>query len=71
MVDGWLIIYGFTSRWRIFHLYGDVTIAGKELQNLGLNSALQAFEQGEIFIVPHLLWHGASVFPVLPKGLPI
>jgi hypothetical protein len=24
----WLIIYGFTSRSRIFHLYGDVTIAG-------------------------------------------
>jgi hypothetical protein len=25
----WLIIYGFTSRSRIFHLYGDVTIAGE------------------------------------------
>jgi hypothetical protein len=45
-----------------FHLYGDVTIAGKGLQNLGLCSALRAFEQGEIFIVPHLLWHGTSVF---------
>jgi hypothetical protein len=40
---------------RIFHLYGDVTIAGEGLQNLGLCSALRAFEQGEIFIVPHLL----------------
>jgi hypothetical protein len=28
----WLIIYGFTSRSRIFHLYGDVTIAGEGLQ---------------------------------------
>jgi hypothetical protein len=60
----WLIIYGFTSRSRIFHLYGDVTIAGEGLQNLGLCSALRAFEQGGIFIVPHLLWHGTSVFPV-------
>jgi hypothetical protein len=37
------------------HLYGDVTIAGEGLQNLGLCSALRAFEQGGIFIVPHLL----------------
>jgi hypothetical protein len=50
-----LIIYGFTSHSRIFHLYGDVTIAGEGLQNLGLCSALRAFEQGGIFIVPHLL----------------
>jgi hypothetical protein len=33
----------------------DVTITGEELQNLGLCSALRAFEQGGIFIVPHLL----------------
>jgi hypothetical protein len=50
-----LIIYCFTSRLRIFHLYGDVTITGEGLQNLGLRSALRAFEQGGIFIVPHLL----------------
>jgi hypothetical protein len=66
----WLIIYGFTSRSRIFHLYGDVTIAGEGLQNLGLCSAFRAFEQGGIFIVPHLLWHGTSVFPVSSEGLP-
>jgi hypothetical protein len=65
----WLI-YGFTSRTRIFHLYGDVTIAGEVLQNLGLSSALRAFEQGGIFIVPHLLWHGTSVFPVSSEGPP-
>jgi hypothetical protein len=35
--------------------YGDVTIAGEGLQKLGLCSALRAFEQGGIFIVPHLL----------------
>jgi hypothetical protein len=51
MIDR-LIDYCFTSRLRIFHLYGDVTITGEELQNLGLCSA---FEQGGIFIVPHLL----------------
>jgi hypothetical protein len=53
-VDG-LIIYGFTSRSRNFHLYRDVTIADEGLQDLGLCSALRAIEQGGIFIVPHLL----------------
>jgi hypothetical protein len=46
-----LIIHGFTSRSRIFHLYGDVTITGEGLQNLGLCSALRAFEQRGIFIL--------------------
>jgi hypothetical protein len=50
-----LVVYGFTSRSRIFPLYGDVTIAGEGLQNLGLCSAIRAFEHGRIFIVPHLL----------------
>jgi hypothetical protein len=54
MID-WLIIYCFMSRSRIFHLYGDVTIAYEGLQNLGLFSALMTFEQEGIFIVPHLL----------------
>jgi hypothetical protein len=69
--ENWLIIYGFTCRSRIFHLYGDVTIAGERLPNFGLCSALRAFEQGGIFlIVPHLLWHGTSVFPVSSEGPP-
>jgi hypothetical protein len=33
----WLIIYGFTSRLRIFHSYGDVTIAGEGLLWLGVS----------------------------------
>jgi hypothetical protein len=37
------------------NIYGDVTITGEGLQNSGLCSALRAFEQGGIFIVPHLL----------------
>jgi hypothetical protein len=49
-----LIIYCFTSHSRIFHLPGDVNIASEGLQ-IGLCSALRAFEQGGIFIVPHLL----------------
>jgi hypothetical protein len=65
-----LIIYCFTSRSRIFHLYGDVTIAGEGRQNSGLCSALLPFEQGRIFIVPHLLWHGTSVFQVSSDGPP-
>jgi hypothetical protein len=65
-----LTIYFFTSRSRIFLLYGDVTITGEGLQNLGQCSALRAFEQGGIFIVPHLLWHGTSVFPVSSEVLP-
>jgi hypothetical protein len=40
------------------------------LQNLGLCSALRVFEQGGIFIVLHLLWHGTSVFPVSFEGPP-
>jgi hypothetical protein len=32
--------------------------------------ALRAFEQGGIFIVPHLLWYGTSVFLVSSEGPP-
>jgi hypothetical protein len=53
-----------------FWLYGDVTIAGEGLQNLGLCLVLRAFEQGGIFIVPHTLWHGTLVFPVSSEGPP-
>jgi hypothetical protein len=65
-----LIIDGFMSQSRMFHLYGDVIIADGGLQSLGLCSTLKAFEQGGIFNVPHLLWHGTSVFPVSSKGSP-
>jgi hypothetical protein len=50
------LIICFTSRSRIFHLYGDVTITGEGLQNLGYAMlGAQGLEQGGIFIVPHLL----------------
>jgi hypothetical protein len=64
----WLIIYSFTSRLRIFHLYGDATIASEGLQNLGICLTLRAFEQGSIFIAPHILWHKASDFLVSSEG---
>jgi hypothetical protein len=66
----WLIIYCFMSLSRIFHLCEDITITDEGLQNLGLCSALRVFEKGGIFIVPHLLWHGASVFPVSSEEPP-
>jgi hypothetical protein len=66
----WLIIYCFKFHSRLFHWYGDVTITGGGLQNLGLCSALMAFDQGGIFIVPHLLWHGAFGFPISSEGSP-
>jgi hypothetical protein len=69
-VTDWLIIYSFMSRSRFFHLYGNVTIAVEGLQNLGLCSALKAFEQGEISIMPYLLWHVTLVFPVSAEGPP-
>jgi hypothetical protein len=65
-----MIIYSFLCRSRIFHSYGDVTIVGEGLQNLGFCSVLRAFEQGGIFNVTHLLWHGTSVFPVSFEGPP-
>jgi hypothetical protein len=65
-----LMIYCFTSRSRIFHLYGDVTNAAEGLQNLGLCFALWAFEQGGIVVVPQLLWHGTLVFSVASEGPP-
>jgi hypothetical protein len=54
----------------MFHLYGDVTIADEGLQNLGLCSALKAFEQGGIFVVRQLLWNGTSLFLVSPEVPP-
>ena len=46
----WLISRRHHCRWRAV--------------NLGLYLALRVFEHGGIFLVPHLLWHEASVFPV-------
>jgi hypothetical protein len=60
-----LIIYGFTSRsiWRRQHCRWRAA-------KFRTCSVLRAFEQGGIFIVSHLLWHGVSVFPVSSEGPP-
>jgi hypothetical protein len=62
LVD-WLI--GYLQFYVPLKNFSHITIAGEGLQNLGLCSALRAFEQGGIFIVPHLLWHGTSIFSSL------
>ena len=72
MID-WLIDWFFlfiVPLKPFFHLHKDVTFAGEGLQKLGLFSALMVFEQGGVFIVPSLLWHGASVFVVSPEESP-
>ena len=38
---------------RLFYSYGNVIIAGEDLLNINLCSALMGFEQGGIFIVPN------------------
>jgi hypothetical protein len=59
------------SRSRIFHLYGDVTITGEGLQNLGLISALGALEQGGIYhATPSVTWDLVFVFFISSKGPP-
>jgi hypothetical protein len=62
----WFIHY-FTSCSRIFQLYGDVTITGEGLHNLGLCSALRAFEHGGIFIMSPAVTRVLG-FPVSSEG---
>jgi hypothetical protein len=75
------IVKNMSSDWYIEHryiqMYGwliNCLLFYVPLKNFSLDldlcSALRAFEQGGIFIVPHLLWHGASVFLVSSKGPP-
>jgi hypothetical protein len=64
-IQRWKMTPGrFSTRFKILRY------TGEGLQNLGLCSALRAFEQGGIFIMPHLLWHRTSVFPVSSEGPP-
>jgi hypothetical protein len=52
--------------------YGDVTITGEGLQNLGLCLALGAFEQEGIFIMKTLsVTQGLGFFWSHPKDRPI
>ena len=56
-----MFVCGFLSYSRIFHS-GDVTITGEGLQIVYLCETLMAIEQWEFFSLPHLLWHGASIY---------
>ena len=49
---------------QFFRYPAAVTITGDWAAISGLCSALRAFEQGGIFIVPHLLRHGTLVYTV-------
>jgi hypothetical protein len=68
-ISYWTYDIEYCSLFLSFHV--DVTITGEGLQHLGLYSVLRAFEQGGIFIVSHLLWHGALDFRSHPKDHPI
>ena len=58
-----LFVWNFSSHSRIFHSFEDVTIPGEGLQILTyICSASMAIEHWGFLIVPHLLWHGASVY---------
>lgn len=57
----WLLICCLTSKLRIFRSYGDVNLSVAGYKSY-------AFEQRGIFVVTHLLWHGASVS--FPKDSP-
>ena len=54
-------VWGFSTHSWVFHSYGDVIITGENLQ-IHVYSALMTIEQWGFFSVPHLLWHGASVY---------
>jgi hypothetical protein len=54
----------FKPHEQFFSYLAAVTITGDRAANLDLCLALRAFEQGGVFIVPHPLRHGASVYTV-------
>ena len=47
---------------KFFHLFGD--FYRERATNFDLYSALMAIEQWEFFNVPHLLWHGQTLYKV-------
>jgi hypothetical protein len=63
-----LFVYSRPSNF--FSHQAAVTITGDRAANFGLCSALKAFEQGGILILPHLLRHGTSVYTVSSERPP-
>jgi hypothetical protein len=67
----YLKLYGFTSRSRLFHLCGDVTIAGEGLKKLGLaRRSGPLSREGSLSCNTCYVRHGASVFPVSSEDRP-
>ena len=57
-----LFVWGLSSHMRIFHSYGDVIITGEGLQFFTFTRHSWQLSSEGFLSVPHLLWHGASVF---------
>jgi hypothetical protein len=67
-----LIVYSFTSCSRIFHLYGDVTMTGEGLQNLGLDARRSGPLSREGSLSCHTYCEtGPRFFRSHPKDCPI
>ena len=56
-----LFVWSFSSHSRIVHTFADITIVGEGLHILTYARHLWPLSS-EFFSVPHLLWHGASVY---------
>jgi hypothetical protein len=61
LIDWWFTVFRPAQEFFTYMEMSPLPVKGCKI---GLCSALRAFEQGVVFIVPHLLWHGTSVFPV-------
>ena len=57
-----LFVWGFSSHSRIVHSYGKNHHYRWRAANFDRCSALMAIEQYGFFSVPHVLWHGSSVY---------
>jgi hypothetical protein len=70
-VKVWIIVCFYACS-RIFHLYGDVTIVGEGLENLGLYAWYLGplSREGSLLFDIRVLWQGASIFQVSSKELP-
>ena len=64
-----LFVWGFSSHSKIFHSFEDVTITAWTVNFDLIYSALMANEQWGFFIVPHLLWHGPTLYNGHFRGL--
>jgi hypothetical protein len=69
-INASLFTYCFTSSSRFFHLYEDVTITVEGLENLGLCSALRAFEQGGVLLCHTWCCTGSRFSAIIWRTIP-